>query len=179
MGALHSLPLRLQHLQLIPSFQLLWLNSYEDEMLSFHPACFLSIDCQINSMCFLFICCLRHWFCLFYRTLRFGKANIIVAVVFFHQVLPLSLTAFLFQGRAITNFPFLLSLLSLMLICRHFFLWSLIVCSALVLLPLFWQLLQTRLLLCPAHIYLCVIFVGAFDVWHDLTEVSAWRNLPF
>lgn len=92
-------------------------------------------------------------------TLRFGKANIIVTVVFFHQVLPLSLAAFLFQGRAITNFPFLLSLLSLMLICQHFFLWSFIVCPASALLALFWQLLQTCLLLCPSHICVCVIFV--------------------
>lgn len=103
-------------------------------------------------------------------TLRFGKANIIVTVVFFHQVLPLSLAAFLFQGRAITNFPFLLSLLSLMLICQHFFLWSFIVCPASALLALFWQLLQTCLLLCPSHFSVCVIFVGAFDVWHDLTS---------
>lgn len=82
-----------------------------------------------------------------------------MTVVFFHQVLPLSLTAFLFQGRAITNFPFLLSLLSLMLICQHFFLWSLIVCPASVLLPLLWQLLQTRLLLCPSHTCLCVVLL--------------------
>lgn len=87
--------------------------------------------------------------------------------------------AFLFQWRAIANFPFLLSLLSLMLICQHFFLWSLIVCPASIMLPLFWQLLRTLLLLCPSHTCFCVIFVTAFDVWNDLTEFSAWRNLPF
>lgn len=79
-----------------------------------------------------------------------------MTVMFFHQVLPPSLTGFLFQGTAIVNFPFLLSLLSLMLVCQHFFLWSLIVCPASVLLPLFWQLLQTHLLLCPSLIVGCV-----------------------
>lgn len=80
-------------------------------------------------------------------------------VMFLHQVLPLSLTAFLFQGRAIANIPFLLSLLSLMLICQHFFLWSLIVCPASVFLSLFWQLLQTHLLLWPSLILVCVSYL--------------------
>ena len=68
-----------------------------------------------------------------------------------------------------------------MLICQHFFLWSPTVCPASVLLPLFSFITaapDSSSFMSFSHICLCVIFVAAFDVWDDLTEISAWRNLP-